>query len=170
MIVNSSGEITTLRLEDVDWRKEVIGIRHSKTGAISYLPLLPEVGEAILKYLQDSRPKTSFREMFILTCAPYRPFKAGSSLYMLVRHRLDAANVITRGKRGPHAFRHYLPFRTMSCRRSVAFIFGCFARSSGDIEIGFSAPCGGVGADVELYHRQRSGSLATGPKAHLRRS
>lgn len=101
-----SGEITTLRLDDVDWRKEVIRIRHSKTGAISYLPLLPEVGEAILKYLQDSRPKTSFREMFIRTCAPYRPFKAGSSLYRLVRHRLEAANVITTGKRGPHAFRH----------------------------------------------------------------
>ena len=56
-----SGEIATLRLDDVDWRKEVIRIRHSKTGAISNLPLLPEVGEAMLKYLQDSRPKTSFR-------------------------------------------------------------------------------------------------------------
>ena len=101
-----SGEITTLRLDDVDWRKEVIRIRHSKTGAISYLPLLPEVGEAMLQYLQDSRPKTSFREMFIRACAPYRPFKRGSSLYRLVRHRLEAANVITTGKRGPHAFRH----------------------------------------------------------------
>jgi len=101
-----SGEITTLRLDDVDWRKEVIRIRHSKTGAISYLPLLPEVGEAVLKYLQDSRPKTSFREIFIRACAPYRPFRCGSSLYRLVRHRLEAANVITTGKRGPHAFRH----------------------------------------------------------------
>ncbi len=101
-----SGEITTLRLDDVDWRKEVIRIRHSKTGAISYLPLLPEVGEAILKYLQESRPKTSFREMFIRACAPYRPFQSGSSLYRLVRHRLEAAKVITTGKRGPHAFRH----------------------------------------------------------------
>jgi site-specific recombinase XerD len=101
-----SGEITTLRLDDVDWRKEIIRIRHSKTGAISYLPLLPEVGEAMLKYLQGSRPKTSFREMFIRACAPYRPFQRGSSLYRLVRHRLEAANVITTGKRGPHAFRH----------------------------------------------------------------
>jgi site-specific recombinase XerD len=101
-----SGEIATLRLDDVDWRKEVLRIRHSKTGAISYLPLLPEVGEAVLKYLQDSRPKTSFREIFIRVCAPYRPFRCGSSLYRLVRHRLEAANVITTGKRGPHAFRH----------------------------------------------------------------
>ena len=51
-----AGEIAALRLEDVDWRKDVIRIRHSKTGAISYLPLLPEVGEAIFKYLQKSPP------------------------------------------------------------------------------------------------------------------
>ena len=38
-----SGEIATLRLDDVDWRQEVIRIRYSKTGAISYLLLLPEV-------------------------------------------------------------------------------------------------------------------------------
>ena len=101
-----SGEVATLRLDDVDWRKEVIRIRHSKTGAISNLPLLRDVGEAMLKYLQDSRPKTSLRQMFIRARAPYRPFKTGSSLYLLVRHRIDASNVITAGKRGPHAFRH----------------------------------------------------------------
>ena len=101
-----SGEVATLRLDDVDWRQEVIRIRHIKTGAISYLPLLPEAGEAVLKYLQDSRPRTSFREIFIRVCAPYRPFRCGSSLYRLVRHRLETANVITTGKRGPHAFRH----------------------------------------------------------------
>jgi site-specific recombinase XerD len=101
-----SGEITTLRLDDVDWRKELIRIRHSKTGAISYLPLQAEVGEAVLKYLRESRPKTSFREMFIRACAPYRPFRSGSNLYRLVRHRIEAANVIITGKRGPHAFRH----------------------------------------------------------------
>jgi integrase/recombinase XerD len=101
-----AGEITTLRLEDVDWRKEVIRIRHHKTGATSYLPLLPEVGESMLQYLQKSRPQTSLREMFIRCCAPYRPFKNGSSLYWLVRSRLEAAGVITTGKRGPHAFRH----------------------------------------------------------------
>jgi integrase len=100
-----AGEITTLRLDDVDWRKEVIRIRHSKTGVVSYLPLLPEVGEAMLQYLQNSRPKTPLREIFIRNRAPYRPFKGGN-LYWLVRNRLEAAGVITTGKRGPHAFRH----------------------------------------------------------------
>jgi integrase/recombinase XerD len=101
-----AGEVTRLRLDDVDWRKEVIRIRHSKTGVTSYLPLLPEVGVAILRYLQKARPKTSFREIFIRTRAPYRPFESGSSLYTPMRRRIDAAGVPEGGKRGPHAFRH----------------------------------------------------------------
>lgn len=101
-----AGEIAALRLDDVDWRKEVIRIRHTKTGVTSHLPLLPEVGEAILNYLQKSRPKTSFREIFIRSRAPHRPLESGSSLYTLIRRRLDAAGVVLTGKRGPHAFRH----------------------------------------------------------------
>jgi len=90
----------------VDWRKEVIRIRHQKTGVTSWLPLLPEVGEAILRYLQQSRPKTSFREIFIRGIAPYRPFKSGSSLYTRARYRIDGAGIPAGRKRGPHAFRH----------------------------------------------------------------
>jgi integrase len=101
-----AGEITGLRLDDVDWRKEVIRIRHTKTAAFSWLPLLPEVGEAILRYLQKARPQTSLREIFIRSIAPYRPFKSGSSLYTPVRCRIDAAGISAGGKRGPHAFRH----------------------------------------------------------------
>jgi integrase len=101
-----AGEVVALRLEDIDWRKEVIRIRHSKTNHLSYLPLLSEVGEAILKYLQKARPKVTFREIFIRCHAPYRPFKDGSSLYGLVQYWLAAAGVVPTGKRGPHAFRH----------------------------------------------------------------
>lgn len=101
-----AGEVTGLRLDDLDWRKEIIRIRHSKTGETSYLPLLPEVGEAILKYLQKVRPKTSAREIFIRNRAPYRAFASGSSLYTPIRRRIDDAGVPTGGKRGPHAFRH----------------------------------------------------------------
>jgi len=101
-----AGEIARLRLDDVDWRREVIRIRHQKTGVTSWLPLLPNVGEALLRYLQHSQPKTSFREIFMRSIAPYRPFKSGSSLYTRARYRIDAAGIPAGGKRGPHAFRH----------------------------------------------------------------
>jgi integrase len=101
-----AGEITALRLKDVDWRRDIIHIRHKKTSATSDLPLLPQVGEALLQYLQESRSQTPFREVFIRCCAPYCPFKAGSNLNRMVRRRLGAAGVITTGKHGLHAFRH----------------------------------------------------------------
>ena len=44
-----AGEITHLRLEDIDWRAETLHIRHSKTGAHSLLPLLEPVGEALIE-------------------------------------------------------------------------------------------------------------------------
>ena len=59
------GEITRLRLEDIDWRAETLHIRHSKTGASSKLPLMAEVGEALLNYLRRGRPNTGAREIFI---------------------------------------------------------------------------------------------------------
>jgi site-specific recombinase XerD len=101
-----AGEISALRLEDVDWRKEILRIRHSKTGATSYLPLLSEVGEAVLRYLENSRPKTHFREIFIRCKAPYRPFTRSAAVHGLVSCRIVAAGVSTTGKHGPHIFRH----------------------------------------------------------------
>ena len=97
------GEITRLRLKDIDWRAETLRIRHSKTGANSQLPLTVEVGEALLNYLRQGRPKTDAREIFIRTRAPYRPL---SSVYSEVRWRLEAAGVKPLGKCGPHTFRH----------------------------------------------------------------
>ena len=84
------GEIARLRLEDIDWRAAKLHIRHSKTGVSSQLPLMAEVGEALLNYLRGGRPKTDAREIFIRTRAPYRPL---SSLYSEVCGRLEAAGL-----------------------------------------------------------------------------
>jgi integrase/recombinase XerD len=98
-----AGEITHLRLNDIDWRAETLRIRHSKTGTHSLLPLMKPVGEALMNYLRDGRPQTDAREIFIRSRAPYR---AMSRIYSEVRRRMEAAGVKPSGKRGPHIFRH----------------------------------------------------------------
>ncbi len=98
-----AGEITGLRLEDIDWRAETLRIRHSKTGAHSLLPLMAPVGKALVNYLRRGRPKTEIREVFIRSRAPYRPL---SRIYSEVRRRLEAAGAKPSGKCGPHTFRH----------------------------------------------------------------
>ena len=101
-----AGEITQLQLDDIDWRADRFCVRHTKTGAQSFLPLLPSAGEAVLAYLRRGRPSTEAREIFIRTRAPYRGLDCGSSLYASIRRRLEAAGVAPKGKKGPHTFRH----------------------------------------------------------------
>ncbi|MCK7099673.1 tyrosine-type recombinase/integrase [Enterobacter cloacae complex sp. RIVM_C039474] len=98
-----AGEIGRLRLEDVDWRGDVLHIRHSKTGASSALPLLVPMGEALIAYLKHGRPETDVREIFVRSRAPYI---AMVSIYREVRRRMEAAGIELTGKRGPHIFRH----------------------------------------------------------------
>lgn len=98
-----SSEICNLRLEDINWRTESIRIRHTKTKACSFLPLMEPVGEAVLAYLRVGRPAIDAREIFIRTRAPYRKLRMLDSV---VRRRLRHAGVKPPGKSGAHVFRH----------------------------------------------------------------
>jgi site-specific recombinase XerD len=98
-----AGEIIRLRLEDVDWRGDVLHVRRSKTGDHSRLPLFESVGEALIDYLRHGRPETDVREIFVRTRAPYVPMVR---IYNEVSRRLEAAGITPSGKRGPHIFRH----------------------------------------------------------------
>ena len=101
-----AAEIVRLRLDDIDWRREVLRVRHAKTETYSELPLLRESGEALLRYLEKARPPSAHREVFLRILPPYRPFKGGSILNCVTGSRLRAAGVHPQGRKGPHAFRH----------------------------------------------------------------
>jgi integrase/recombinase XerD len=101
-----AGEIVALRLENIDWKKEIIRVQHSKTGANSELPLLRQAGEAVLSYLENARPQSERRELFLQFRAPYGAYKGGSILNAVICSRLKTAGIIPLGRKGPHAFRH----------------------------------------------------------------
>ena len=101
-----AGEISRLRLEDIDWRRERFRITQSKTGRAAQLPLMGPVGEAILGYLQRGRPESEHRQVFLRQRAPYSPFACGSSLSTVVHRRLRQAGITVTGRHGAHAFRY----------------------------------------------------------------
>jgi len=101
-----AGEITRMRLEDIDWRGERIRITQSKTGCSSELPLMAPVGEAIIEYLRRARPQSEHREVFLRHRAPYTPFACGSCLTSMVNRRLRSTGLPFAGKHGTHAFRY----------------------------------------------------------------
>ncbi|WP_244221207.1 site-specific integrase [Paraburkholderia aromaticivorans] len=129
-----AGEVTRLRLEDIDWRADRFYVRHTKTGSQSVLPLLPSVGDALLDYLRRGRPASDVREIFVRARAPYRGFRNGSSLYTPVRRRLEAAGIYPVGKCGPHAFRHARAISLLRAEVSVKGIGDLLGhRSAGSI-------------------------------------
>jgi len=92
-----AGEVVRLRLEDIDWRQECLRIQHSKTGVETTLPLMPSVGDALLDYLQQARPKTAAREVFVRIPAPHVPLRTGSSLYPMIQRLLGKAGITLEG-------------------------------------------------------------------------
>jgi len=110
-----AGEIVELRLDDIDWKREALRVRHSKTGMYSELPLLREPGDAVLRYLEKGRPPSPYRQVFLRIYAPHRPFRDGSVLNCLTSARLKAAGVTPQGHHGPHAFRHARAVSLLRC-------------------------------------------------------
>jgi hypothetical protein len=84
------GPVQCLQLKDLDWEREVIHITRTKPRSVSQYPLLPAVGEAILRYLQKVRlrhPRHPSRCVFLTLRAPYRPL-GRSALWKVVSDRL----------------------------------------------------------------------------------
>ena len=106
------GQVRALRLEDINWAQNQILFKASKHGKDSLLPLTDEVGEALLDYLQYSRPPYAYPHVFLTCRAPYQPFPHSSSLSAIVERRIRAAGIEIPSK-GAHAFRHCFATRML---------------------------------------------------------
>jgi len=99
-----SGEVCALRLEDLDWERELIHVPRGKQRSTQCYPLTSTVGEAILRYLKEARPRSTHREIFLSMRAPIHPL-VPESLYRVVRNRLHPLDDSLRHY-GPHMLRH----------------------------------------------------------------
>jgi site-specific recombinase XerD len=97
-------EVRQLRLDDIDWDREIVTVRRAKCRKIQEFPLTREVGDAIIQYIREVRPKCEHREIFITLRAPWRPV-SHVGFYDGVRERIDALG-IDLARRGPHSLRH----------------------------------------------------------------
>ena len=78
-----SGEVRRLRLDDIDWRQNRIRFIRSKSGRRDDAPLVPQVGNAIARYLREARPESTSRTVFLRVRAPFTPLSP-SGLYSTV--------------------------------------------------------------------------------------
>jgi site-specific recombinase XerD len=98
------GEVGALILDDIDWERNILHITRPKQRCKQDYPLTTDVGNAILRYVQQVRPFCASRSLFLTIKAPRRPL-APSSLHHLVAPRMQALDIRC-PRQGPHALRH----------------------------------------------------------------
>ena len=98
-------EVIRLTLDDVDWRNSGLRIAARKAGNTTFYPLTAEVGEAILAYLRNGRPRSSLRQLFLSVKAPFLPLIYTAALGIQVRKYFKLANIQV-DRPGTHTMRY----------------------------------------------------------------
>jgi site-specific recombinase XerD len=108
-----SSDIAHLEFSNLDWDKNVIRLQQYKTGKSIELPLLVEVGEAIISYLKHGRQQSELFNVFLSARAPYRPM-TGSAVSSVVLQIFGKSGININGrKHSAHSMRHSLAARLL---------------------------------------------------------
>jgi site-specific recombinase XerD len=101
-----AGEIVRLELDDLRWRSGEV-IVHGKGRMVEPLPLLAEVGDALVQYLAG-RGQQESRRVFLRVYPPCEGLAGPATVGHIVRAALRRAGVRRSGRGAAHLFRHGL--------------------------------------------------------------
>ena len=99
-----ANEVAGLKIDDIDWSRERLLVSERKAGHHTAYPLSRVVGEAVIDYLKNGRPKTEDRCIFFRVLAPRVPLTS-SAISQRVTYYLHKAGIKI-GRPGSHTLRH----------------------------------------------------------------
>ena len=103
-----ASDIAALQFSNLDWDNDTIHLTMKKTQKKIELPLLAEVGNAIIDYLKYGRPKSDLKNVFISSRAPYTRLSR-LAVCSAINAVICKSGIDIVGKRhGPHSLRHSL--------------------------------------------------------------
>lgn len=108
-------DIKRLEFADFDWPGNRLFVTQAKTGHRVVLPLLKDVGWAVIDYIRHARPDCDCPQVFVRHTAPIGPFSEQDHLHQILVKHARAAHVPVSEKRrhGMHSLRHSLATRLM---------------------------------------------------------
>ena len=108
-------DVKRLEFSDFDWPGNRLSVVQTKTGHRVWLPLLKDVGWAVIDYIRSGRPVSDCPQVFIRHTAPIGPFSDQDHLHQILVKHARAAHVVVSEKRrhGMHSLRHTLATRLM---------------------------------------------------------
>lgn len=100
-------DIKNLRMGDFHWSEKTLCFVQSKTREPLKLPLLSDIGWAVIDYLKYGRPKVDSDYVFVRHIAPFLPFSEGNHLAQLILSYMEKAHILRlKKRRGMHSLRH----------------------------------------------------------------
>ena len=108
-------DVKRLEFADFDWPGNRLSVVQAKTGHRVQLPLLKDVGWAVIDYIRHGRPDSDCPQVFLRHTAPIGPFSDQDHLHQILVKHARAAHVPVSEKRrhGMHSLRHTLATRLM---------------------------------------------------------
>jgi integrase/recombinase XerD len=104
-----ASDICGLTFDNFKWETNTIELKQKKTGEPMVLPLLNDVGEAVIDYIKFGRQNIETNILFLRLSAPIGRLES-PTLHSIVTQYINKAGIsIPDGKKhGPHALRHSL--------------------------------------------------------------
>ena len=103
-------DVKHLTFSNFNWNENYLEFSQSKTGRPVRLPLLKDVGWAVIEYIQNGRPLSDSPYVFLRHIAPIEPFSDEDHLYQIIVKYMRKAKlpVCEKKKVGMHSLRHTL--------------------------------------------------------------
>ena len=115
-----ANEIAMLKLNDINWHSGTVMVR-GKGRRRASMPLLADVGAALVDYLEHGRPQTDSRQVFVRLLAPHSGFASSAGISMIARSAMVRSGLDIHRK-GTHIFRHSLASELLRAGASLAEI------------------------------------------------
>ena len=127
-------DLRQLKLSDLDWRAKTITIVQHKTRLPLSLPLLDDVGWAIIDYVGRGRPETACPKVFVRHRHPFDAFGSASSVASrLSRHAARARITFAPGEVcGMHSLRGALAVAMIGNDTPIPVVSAVLGHASSD--------------------------------------
>lgn len=130
-------DVSNLKFDNILWERQQIILHQKKTRQLLQLPLLPDVGDAIIDYLKYGRPQSSLSYIFLRQVPPYENMD-DNVLHAILKKYLNRAGIKYDERRhGPHALRHSLAVQLLSKETPLPVISAVLGHATSDTTINY---------------------------------
>ena len=119
-------DVKHLTFSNFNWNENYLEFTQSKTGRTVRLPIIKDVGWAIIEYIKNGRPVSDSPYIFLRHIAPIEPFSDEDHLHQIIRKYMMLAKLPISGEKkvGMHSLRHTLATSLLENHTSIDDIAG----------------------------------------------